>query len=370
MPSSPPTSPCEVGRAKLATHVDPVGSVSVMNLSSDGGSPARESVAGLLSTSSPGAGVRVAFVGGHGRSGSTLLSRVLGQVPGICSVGELRYLWRQGVRRGAMCGCSRPFHKCPFWRKVGKEAFGGWSQVDAREVVYLQRSIERNRYVPFLLQPKVAPPFERRLRRYAEIMSALYRAVQTVSGCDVIVDSSKFPSSAYVLRYVPDIDPRLIHLVRSSHGVCYSWTKTIVRADRGGRTMARHAPVRSALEWMGFNFALDLLSTYGMPSTLVRYEDFVTHPRRETRRVLAFLGEERDPEELRFLRRSAVKLPADHSVAGNPMRLMVGRQRLVLDEEWRNGLSPMTQRLITTLTVPGLVRYGYPLSTKPPRSGD
>ena len=36
--------------------------------------------------------VPVAFVGGHGRSGSSLLSRVLGAVHGFVSVGELCYL--------------------------------------------------------------------------------------------------------------------------------------------------------------------------------------------------------------------------------------------------------------------------------------
>jgi hypothetical protein len=346
-----------------------VRSITIMDLPSS--SAAHESTADLISpAASSDVRVSVAFVGGHGRSGSTLLSRVLGQVPGFVSVGELRYLWRQGVRRGAMCGCGRPFHHCRFWRKVGKEAFGGWRQIDVREVVKLQRSIERNRYLPLLVHPHLTPGFERRLRRYAEIMSVLYRAIQTVSGCDVIVDSSKFPSSAYVLPFVPHIEPRLIHLVRSSHGVCYSWTKTIVRADRGGSLMARHGPARSAMEWVGFNFALDLLSTRGMASTLVRYEDFIAHPRRETRRILAFLGEERDPSELKFLTRAYAKLPAEHGVAGNPMRLRVGKQRLELDEEWRTGFPLLTRRLVTTLTAPGLVRYGYPLTVKPRRAED
>jgi hypothetical protein len=341
-----------------------------MDLPSSGGSAARGSPADLMTSASSDARVPVAFVGGHGRSGSTLLSRVLGQVPGFCSVGELRYLWRQGVRRGAMCGCGRSFHNCRFWRKVGKEAFGGWRQVDVGEVVKLQRSIERNRYLPLLMHPQLTSGFERRLRRYADIMSMLYQAIQTVSECDVIVDSSKFPSSAYVLPFVSNIEPRLIHLVRSSHGVCYSWTKTIVRPDRGGRLMARHGVARSAMEWVGFNFALDLLSSHGMASTLVRYEDFIAHPRRETRRILAFLGEERDPSELKFLQRSHARLPADHSVAGNPMRLIVGKQRLEPDEEWRTGLSPLTRRFVTTLTAPGLVRYGYSLSAKPRHAGD
>ena len=39
----------------------------------------------------------VLYIGGMGRSGSTLVDRVLGQAPGVCSVGELVFLWERGV---------------------------------------------------------------------------------------------------------------------------------------------------------------------------------------------------------------------------------------------------------------------------------
>ncbi|HEY2794503.1 MAG TPA: sulfotransferase, partial [Micromonosporaceae bacterium] len=36
---------------------------------------------------------RVVFLGGLGRSGTTLLERILGEVPGVCALGELVHLW-------------------------------------------------------------------------------------------------------------------------------------------------------------------------------------------------------------------------------------------------------------------------------------
>lgn len=303
--------------------------------------------------------VPVAFLGGHGRSGSTLISRVLGHVPGLCAVGELRYLWDQGVRRNRMCGCSLRFHDCPFWAQVGKEAFGGWERVDVREAVDLHRTIERNRYLPLLVAPGASPSFRRRLRRYAEITGRVYQGVRAASGCEVVVDSSKFPSTAYFLRHVPDVDLRVVHLIRSSHGVCYSWQKQVAREDRGGRAMARHSPTQAALEWVGFNFATDALRLAGVPSTLLRYEEFVARPRAEVERVLAFLGRTAPPEDLSFIGEDAVDLGPDHSVAGNPVRLRTGAQRLTLDEEWRTALPSGTRRLVTVLTAPGIARYGY-----------
>src|SRR5919107_170320 len=160
--------------------------------------------------------VPVAFVGGHGRSGSTLLSRVLGAVPGFVSVGELCYLWDQGVVMDRMCGCGR---------------------VDARALLTLRKAVERVRYTPLLSAPAVAPDYARKLREYAAAMSKVYHSVRAVSGAEVVVDTSKYPSSAYLLRHVPGVELRLVHLVRSVYGVCYSWSKTVARPDRDGKPM-------------------------------------------------------------------------------------------------------------------------------------
>ena len=46
--------------------------------------------------------VTVLFIAGMGRSGSTILSRLLGQAPGVCYVGELCYLWDQGLTNDRM----------------------------------------------------------------------------------------------------------------------------------------------------------------------------------------------------------------------------------------------------------------------------
>lgn len=310
-------------------------------------------------TESSTAGVRVAFIGGHGRSGSTLLSRILGATRGFCAVGELCYLWDQGVVNDRMCGCGRTFHACPFWTEVGERAFGGWDERLAREAWALRKSVERVRFVPLMATPSVAPRYQARLRRYAELMSRVYAAVRDVSGADVVVDTSKYPSSAYLLRRVPGVDLRLVHLVRSSHGVCHSWSKRVERPDRGGKPMAQYPPVRTALEWDAYNGLLGILGGLGVPSTLLRYEDLVGSPRASVARVATFLRHRPAVDDLAFLGDDAVELPTDHSVAGNPMRFTVGTVPLRLDEAWRDKMPRPTRALVTVLTAPGLLGYRY-----------
>src|SRR3954470_20467180 len=94
---------------------------------------------------------RVVYVGGVIRSGSTLLDRMLGELPGHVAVGELCYIWEPSLLLNHDCGCGRPFADCPFWSAVGTTGFGGWSSVDAREIIALQASVDTTRDIPALL---------------------------------------------------------------------------------------------------------------------------------------------------------------------------------------------------------------------------
>jgi hypothetical protein len=300
----------------------------------------------------------VVFIGGHSRSGSTLISRVLGAIPGFCSVGELYFLWDHGVRRNDRCGCGAVFHECAFWKKVGDEAFGGWDGIDVTDVLELRATVARIRYLPLLVIPEMAPRFRRRLDRYAEIIAALYRGIQSVSGCTYVVDSSKWPAVAHAVRHAPDVDMRMMHVVRSSHGVCYSCAKIMPRPDLDGNLMPQQSPGRTALTWMTFNLAIDAFRLTDVPTMVLRYEDFVDRPRQQVQRTLTFLGHEEAPD-MSFIRGGSVKLPEDHLVAGNPMRIRTGWEPLAADNEWRTELSQRSKWLISGITAPGLLRYGY-----------
>lgn len=301
---------------------------------------------------------RVAFIGGTGRSGSTLLSRVLGSVPGLCSVGELHWLWSYGVINNRSCGCGRNFADCPFWSAVGQRAFSGWDKVDAPRANALRRSLTRNARIPQLWTGGHGQ-FASDLTEYAGLLSSLYAAISAESGGNVVVDNSKQTAAALIARRAPGVQLSVIHLVRRSHGVAYSWTKSVARSDMGGRDMRRRSPARTALRWTADNALFETLGRSGTPRLLVRYEDFVTGGREQTERVLAFLGVPADDAALAFVTADSVELGTDHSVWGNPMRLRTGREALRPDDSWRTGLPASARRTVTALSSPALARYGY-----------
>ena len=82
-------------------------------------------------------------------------------------------------------------------------------------------------------------------------------------------------------------------------------------------------------------------------------------PRAELAAIVRFLGREVSDADLAFVRESSVELPRDHSVAGNPMRFRSGTEQLRLDEAWRTELDPRARRLISVVSGPAILRYGY-----------
>ena len=317
--------------------------------------------------SSPGVGAtrpeptRILFVGGCGRSGSTLLDRILGQVDGLWSVGEIVHIWRRGVGDNQLCGCGEPFRACPFWTKVGDEAFGGWDALDNEEMLRLQARVDRHRYVPLMIAPWLSRRYRRDLERYADLLGRLYAAIRSASGATMIVDSTKHASYAFLLRHVPGVDLRIVHLARDARGVAYSWTKEVAKPEVTDHTeyMPRYSPARMSARWVIYNLLFHLLKVTGTRSVFVRYESLVRRPRPELERILS-LCEPSVPRDLEFLDDDgAVELAPTHTVAGNPMRFKQGRVTLRLDEQWRSAMPAAQRTLVTALTWPLMRAYGY-----------
>ena len=300
----------------------------------------------------------VALIGGTGRSGSTLLDRLLGELPGFVAVGELRYIWREALADNRYCGCGARFLDCPFWSEVGRRAFGGWDQIDPGEAVALERSIARHRHIPLLALGEAAPDrYARLLGRYLDMLSPLYAAIRDVSGANVIIDSTKDAAYAHLLRRMPGVDFRVVHLVRDSRGVAWSWAK-VVRSDPD-HYMRRFSPPVTALRWVTSNLMVESLEWFGVPRLLLRYETLVARPQAALTAIASFIGQPLDQQALAFVQGPGAWLGSHHTVAGNPMRMAAGHITIGLDEAWRSSMPFVQRAQVTALTWPLLRHYAH-----------
>jgi hypothetical protein len=301
----------------------------------------------------------VIFVGGLGRSGTTLLERLLGEIPGVTPLGEVVHLWARGIQADEPCGCGQPFSECPFWGKVGDRAFGRWRPSQASRLLELRAKVDRTRRIPGLLLGLISRGLisgEAELTEYVSAYARLYAAAAEISAGHVVVDSSKHASLACCLATAMDL--RVVHVVRDPRAVASSWRRK-VRRPEDGRPMTQWKPVRTAIHWMAQNLAFEMLRRAGAHVVRVRHEDLVKQPAETLRDVAARLGLPHSAEALGFIDRGHARFGVAHTVSGNPMRFAVGS----VEFRERRAALPFRQRwLVTALTLPLLLLYGYRLA--------
>lgn len=308
----------------------------------------------------------VLYVAGCGRSGSTLLDNIIGQLEGCFSCGELWHVWRRGLIENRLCSDGPAFREHPFWREVFDLAFGGMERISAAQAeafARAARSLLVSRRYPQLALGQ-APDVSTGLAAYRDALLHLYAAIAAVSGARVLVDSSKSPVYAACLASLPGMRLRVLQVVRDPRAVAHSWARHREQPDKRGK-MDRHGAMWSVLHWRLANAAARALGERcGLPRYLLRYEDFVRAPRVQLRAVLDWMGHEGGgfpfSGDERFVLRPGV------AFAGNPGRFRTGLQALRPDEEWRSALPAMPRLLVEALAGPDMRRYGYAANAPPP----
>jgi len=201
-----------------------------------------------------------------------------------------------------------------------------------------------------------------RLRTYASLVAPLYRSIGATTGASVIIDSSKRPSDAALLRLVPGLDVYVLHLVRDPRAVAYSWRRTREQPDPNGpATLSRNGTIHSTTRWMYRNAAAEAVLRQFRSDRVfqLRYESFVADPQETVRSMMRFLEEEGPGP--RFLDDRSVELQTNHTVSGNPSRFRIGAVRLTDDREWERRQRRRHRITATAVALPFLRRYGYPV---------
>jgi len=297
--------------------------------------------------------VKVLYIAGWGRSGTTIVDNVFNSYKRVFSTGELFYLWQRGMLNRRKCGCGQLFQRCLLWLEILDVAFGD-RMPDPDHVVDLQRQAIRVRHTPALAGGPLSPAAE----EYLGIYTRLYHAIADVTGADLIVDSSKVPSGAAVLTRMPGIEPYLLHMIRDPRAVAHSWTLALPPPETRGGALIQQRAVSSTVHWVIRNALTERLSrVFPARHARLRYEDFVARPRAVIEEVLALTGT--DPVDGPFVDDTTVRLEPNHTIAGNPSRFRTGAIALRLDERWRADQHLAPRLTSTALALPLLHHYGY-----------
>jgi hypothetical protein len=302
--------------------------------------------------------VRFVYLTSLSFSGSTLFSFLVNSHPKIATVGEMTGPTSSQDPETYRCSCGKKIKECEFWNQVAERMESRSLPFDAGSFdtkIQVGTAVRAQRVLNDSLRSstledirdwmlKLFPSQHRRLRYLVARNKALATSVLEVTGKSVFFDASKNPMRIRHLGNQPDVDLRVVHLVRDVRGASLSkrknqgianWQRAVYAWVRTNRNIERQLRRLPPDKWIR-----------------IRYEDLCRSPAATLNRFFEFCGLERHAMPADF---SSV----EHHIVGNKMRLSnVGQ--VSLDEGWRRTLTLDEQAYAEKLAGSMQTRYGYP----------
>jgi hypothetical protein len=301
---------------------------------------------------------RLVYILAASHSGSTLLAMLLGSHPDACTVGELKLTIQDSLDR-YRCSCGELLAGCVFWAKVklimkskGIDFQVGKAGTNILDTVnpyirFFLRPLHRNAFMEILrdIALSCSPEWHRHFRSVQQHNRALLETIHEITGAKVIIDSSKVGLRLKYLLKDPEIDIRVIRLIRDGRGVALTYMDPMNFADAfnpdkraggsgGNRNTERHSMIQAAHEWRRSNEEAEAIVARLDRSKWieVRYENLCTNSNEVLRKIYGFL-------ELSSAKIVINFRSVQQHVIGNGMRLD-STTEISCDERWRTILSP------------------------------
>jgi hypothetical protein len=296
--------------------------------------------------------IKLLYIAGPTRSGSTILSNILGGIEGFFNAGELIDFWDRGIASNGLCSCGEVVRQCKLWKPILDEMVENHKSIDINEMIGLRDKLAHSRLVMrFKLRSDANLKLRSDIGKYVESLGALYHLIHQTTKAEIIIDSSKNAGYAYILSLIDSLNLSIVHLIRDPRAIAYSWQR-----KKNGLWQENY--VKNALVWVSRNVATELVGLRVAERYLILdYEKFVSKPRQTVKKILNLVGD--DQRVLPFVGDNQVKLKVNHSVYGNPDRFKTGNINLIIDSEWEQKMKKFHKAMVFALTWPLLLRYRY-----------
>jgi hypothetical protein len=259
------------------------------------------------------------YIGGYGRSGSTLLECLLTSNARVAACGEVAIVAQKGPVKARGCTCGQSAQECSVWNELISSQGGPpeWNH----EVLTLKL-----------------------LDRMSD------KGLLMVDSSKTAWDSMRAP---FKLRRRLHAGLRLLHIVRNPRAVCWS-TIDRPKHQKSGNTFLRC--VRTAFGWNMANLTCEIYGRlYPDQYMRVRYEDLVSSPQSLLQNVFAGLlpdvSAQFDDMDAHSNR---------HQLRGNPMRHdAITFASVRNDSRWATEIPRRHRWLVACLTWPLRAKYDY-----------
>ncbi len=270
---------------------------------------------------------------GAGRSGTTILSLLLGNSESVTSLGELHQLPEYMGLEGK-CSCGQLLSSCPYWNSVYSSLHNQFCSNSYKEQA---RELESHRYVYKYFFEK------NRALTNSEYCSANKALLSHLSNNNQFtIDSAKYIGRGLALNSIFQKNIQFVYLVRDPRGVVNSFGKSVQTS-------------RSWLSATAYYFIVNFTTLLVCKTLLrnkyikIRYEDLISSPERVLSEIADSLDLDLDQVKVKLAKGEG--LTTGHVIGGN---------RLVQDnivhfkssESWWEKMPRWKQWSIWVLTLP------------------
>jgi len=294
----------------------------------------------------------VIYIMGEGRSGSTLLDLLLSNQKSLFGTGELWTFFEEDYSVQGFCSCGHSVSNCEFWSSVKNELTKKYGDEILLEHRKLREIYDKTQWLPFRLLGMQWNNFS----KYCNQLTSIFDIISALSNKKFIIDSSKQIGRAYNLLVCPEINVKLIHLVRDGRGVIWSRKRDFIRNPNLDRAFFRKSTVYNSFIWLTKNyFAKYLQKKFPTRYLLVRYEEFVKTPQVELIKISKFCGFDYTYGLVFESDQYGIK----HQIGGNLRTRSNKDMNLNLDDEWISKLSNLEKNIFWIISGKLARQLGY-----------
>lgn len=280
--------------------------------------------------------IKIIYLLGAGRSGTTLLTTVLNNHPKILALGEM-HQFLDYVKFNKDCSCGEELINCPFWRTILKDL--DLSKLKKQELVDLSNRLEKHYNIPLHLIKRTPNP------KYKDVIEMTFGVLKKNVAEEWLLDSSKYISRYLLLRKNKNLHIKGIYLVRDVRGVIHSFNKKVQTPKE---------PLSAILYYMLINLWAQFITIFDSRIIRIRYEDFVNNPD-EILEILELHIFEKNLTSSK-VRDKIFKIP--HIIAGNRLR---SQKELIIkkDMAWNKDISRNRQIAYYLIAFPIMLLNKY-----------
>lgn len=283
----------------------------------------------------------IVYIAGTGRSGSTLLDRILSTSEVVLGCGELSQFFDIYLQeQSRSCACGAKLRECPVWGKIFEKLEKEYSlKSHAEDLLSVFYDMERKKgALPTVFLNR------NDINSYGTYACAILQSFKDVQpDCTHIVDSSTSSRMAFfrplaLRRFVGRKDIKMIHLTRDPRGIIYGFLRRPANRKTGEWLNVGPCGVYTLFKWSVVNvfaFMQGLL----LPRSqyfYITYEELIDDPELAFSRIVSFLGI--PPISYRKNNNDIELIGTSHQLTGNAGVLRQNPLVVKGDWEWQEKL--------------------------------